>query len=179
MGKHAQPSRRSSSRHFRAALIGGAILAAGLVGGTVSSFTDSATSDIDITAGTIDLYVNSGGSDSKTVTLPQMSPFGPGNSDTRTFLLKNTGSLPMAVDLSTARHLGTATFLDRLTGTVTVDGLEVYTGPLSGAAFNDVLIAANSDVTVGVTVEWIEGPDDNSWAGVYVTARMTFAAESV
>lgn len=149
------------------------------VGGvaTVASFNDSATSTITANAGTIDLYTNTGGADSKSTVIDTgVTKWAPGSTSTRSLTLKNTGSLPIKVTLATTH---TANGLaDRLHTTIKVNGSEVYSGMLSASSFGgaNVAIPAGGSVPVEVTITWISDRFDDLWASKTDSTVFTFNA---
>lgn len=175
MGKHSAAVRPASRMTKTKIVISiGAVLSMGAFA-THAAFTDSANTSINVSAGTINLLVNTTGTDTKTATMDLGNAWGPGHTDNRTFTLKNTGTLPISVDMSaTSLPGGLAGTLD-----VSVDAGSgvTYQGLLATMSFNDLIINPGTSATVAFNTSWIEdGGNDNAWQGKTDTITMTFAA---
>lgn len=151
------------------------------VGATMSALTDQSTTDVKVTAGTIDL--TAGGSKEMVLNL-NIDNWYPGASSVGNEIdLKNSGTLPLQVTLATTHNGGVTGLSNRLTttiknGTATVSAA----GTKMNAATFDAPILIEPGATAHLTVDavWDTGSDDdNEWAGRADEVTYTFNAVNV
>ena len=182
MGKHSMNTKGSLKKKILASLAVLTVTGVVGVGATMSALTDSATTNVTVDAGTINLQTNTGGVDSKSTTLDLgVTKWYPGATASRTITLKNTGTLPMNVNLATTVSGGTTGLASKLTTTITnTTSTPVVLSPagtlMRSATFSNLRINAGQSVTLKVDVVWTSGADDNSWSGKTDTVTYTFNA---
>lgn len=170
----------SKSSWFKKAAIGTAVVAMAAVGGlsTVSAFSDSATSNVTVTAGSIGL--KAGGSDTFNVAIPEVNK--PGATVTKQIVLTNTGTIPLTYTANTV-----APTLNTLAAALDV----TVTGGTPAAAIGTTsklnafkittprTIAAGGTDTLNVTFTWPSGNTaavDNALQGKLGDSVITFTA---
>lgn len=182
MGKHSMNIKGSLRKKILASLAVLTVTGVVGVGATMSALTDSATTNVTVDAGTINLQTNTGGVDSKSTPLYfNVDEWYPGATDSKTFKLKNKGTLPINVNLVTTASGGTTGLASKLTTTITnTTSVYVVLSPkgtlMRSATFSNLRINAGQEVTLKVDVVWTSGADDNNWAGKTDTVTYTFNA---
>lgn len=168
----------SKSSWLKKAAIGTAVAAMVSVGGisTIAAFSDTATSNVSVTAGNIELKV--GGADSFAVALPEITK--PGTSATKTITVTNTGTLPLTYTANTVAPTEN-TLAPALDVTVTAGTPAVAIGTsskLSAFKIPTQSIAAGGTQVLNVTFTWPNGTAavDNALMGKKGDAVITFTA---
>lgn len=149
------------------------------VGATTSAFTDEATATTTVTAGTIDLKVN----DTKSVTFhlgTAGTKWAPGMTQTSTLTLKNSGTLPMTVNMATTTTGSTTGLANKLTTTITnTTGTPEVLQPsviMKNAKITNLVIPAGGTAALKIDAVWPTGTNDNTFAGKTDTVTYTFSA---
>lgn len=157
-----------------------ALTAAGLlmVGGNAvhALWADNAQMSTTITTGTVNINIdgNEGNPTPYPITLP-ITQFAPGITTSKTISIKNTGTLPVTLDMVTTNSGGPTGLASALNGALTLPGNAGYSGPLSAATLTGKAIApgATADIAIKVTA-----PADlaNSFQGLTDTVTFGFTA---
>lgn len=182
MGKHSMNTKYSLKKKILASLAVLTVTGVVGVGATMSALTDSSTTTVTVDAGTIDLQAKTTGTYSKSTTLDLgVTKWYPSATASRTITLRNSGTLPINVNLATTASGGTTGLASKLTTTITnTTPTSVVLSPagtvMRSATFSNLRINAGQEVTLKVDVVWTSGADDNNWAGKTDTVTYTFNA---
>lgn len=143
---------------------------------TYAGFTDSGSTDITATAGSINLAMGASGT-SKTAAINLGTALVPGGSiANQTITLRNTGTLPMKV---TGAVTGTPGNLANTMTVVIKEGTtQLYSGKMSTMAIANFTLAASGTKTLTLTFTWPNGtPEvDNALMGASANTDLTFSA---
>lgn len=168
---HTSDLAGSVKKHWKP-LVGAALLVGSLaVVGTSAAFTDTAAITADISTGTLDIKV-----DEKDGTIALdlgATTLKPGDSKTKTFVLKNSGSLAATV---TASSSSSKTLTDVMTADLKNGATSVYSGKLSGLALSAIDLAPGASTTMTLTVE-LPASVDNSFQSK--SDALTFSLSAV
>lgn len=168
----------SKSGWLKKAAIGTAVAAIVSVGGisTIAAFSDTATSNVTVTAGSIDLKV--GGFDTFNVALPEITK--PGTTVTKQITVTNTGTLPLTYIANTVAPTAN-TLASALDVTVTTGTPAVAIGTaskLNAFKIPTQSIPAGGTQILDVKFTWANGSAavDNALMGKSGDAVITFTA---
>lgn len=172
--KHSAKSSRSD--RFKKIVMGAAILGVVSVGSvaTVSAFSSSATSNVTVTAGSIDLKV--GGADTFPISLSEINK--PSATVTKTVTVSNPGTLPLKYTASTSAIA--ANILAPVIDVVVTPqgGTAMASQKLNKLALPETTLAAGGSQTYTMVFTWPNGTAavDNALMGAKGDAVITFNA---
>lgn len=174
MGKHAKPATQRKPPQL-VTLGMCALLSIGGVS-TVAAFSDTATSAVTVSAGSVKL--TAGGKDS--VALDFGTGWYPGKTATKNVILKNAGTLALKYTMDITGTPGTLSKkLDaKLTatnaaGTVTT----LFTGKLNALGTTTKRsLAVGASETLKLTLTWTASTDDNTYQSASGNSTITFTA---
>lgn len=157
--------------------IGALAVSAVAVGGvaTFANFTDSATSPITVTAGKIDLKLNSVNS----FPIDLGSTMKPGDSVVRTVSVQNNGTIPLTYTANTTGATGTlAPVVDVKIEDVTGTASTIGTTKLNAMVLPSKIIAGGSKQDLKLTFTWVSGTPavDNPLQGGTAAATLNLSA---
>lgn len=166
----------SKPSNFKKIVTGAAVLGILSIGSiaTISAFSDTATSNVSVTAGSIGL--NIGGVESFPINLSEITK--PGDTVTKTVILNNTGTLPL-------KYTGTTSAIPANTLAPVIDVVVKPTGgtalaskKLNALTFPEATIAGSASQTLELTFTWPQGTAavDNALMGKKGDAIITFNA---
>lgn len=170
--------RKSHSKvsNLKKAVFGFAAASLIAVGGvsTVSAFSDEATSNITVKAGTIDLKV--GGTKSMAVTLP--ATMKPGDTATPpSFKVTNTGTIPLTYTVKTAT--GSGKLAEALNVTIKKTATDPgVTTKLNAVNIPATTLAAGASADFSMVVNWPSTASDNTYQGTDGATTLEFVAIS-
>lgn len=172
--KHS--AKTSDPSKFKKLVMGVAVLGIVSVGSvaTVSAFSSSATSNVTVTAGSIDLKV--GGQDTFAVDLPEIVK--PGDTITKTVIVTNTGTLPLKYTASTSA-IAANTLAPVIDVVVTpTPGTALASKKLNALTLPETTIAAGGTQTLSMKFTWPNGTAavDNALMGKKGDSIITFTA---
>lgn len=179
MTKHATPSVFGRLKRSKVAIATLGVVGILAVGGTAVSalWVDTAAVETTITTGTVDINVdgNEGNPTAYTFTLP-ITQFAPGVTTSKTLTVKNNGTLPVTLAMSTANSAGAGGLATALTSSMTLSGTAAYSGALSAATFTAKPLAPGASAPLAITVTAPAGLA-NTFQGKTDTITFTFTAE--
>lgn len=157
---------------FKKASIGIALVATLSIGsiGTIAGFTDNATSNVTVQAGTVDLTVDS----LKAITLDFGSTMKPGDSVTKNVTVKNTGTLPLNYSIKATGTPGK--LAEKLTASVKPGSAAASVSTLKTVNTPNKVLASGASETVAIIVSWTAGTTDDSYQGTDGTTVLNFSA---
>lgn len=154
-------------------LAGSALLLAGSIGvvGTAASFTDTAAITADISTGSLDINVD--GKDGTIALDLGATNLKPGDTKTKTFVLKNSGSLAASV---TASSSSSKTLTDVMTAVLKNGSTQVYSGSLTGLSVSAIDLEPGASSTLSLSVT-LPASVDNSYQSK--TDKLTVSLSAV
>lgn len=163
-------TREFVKKHWKP-LIGAALLV-GSVGvvGTSAAFTDTAAITADITTGSLDINVD--GKDGTIALDLGATTLKPGDTKTKTFVLKNSGTLTATV---TAASTSSKTLTDVMTADLKNGSTSVYSGTLSGLSLNAIDLAPGASTTMSLSVT-LPAATDNTYQSKTDALTLTLSA---
>lgn len=174
MGKHAKPTTKRKSPQL-VTLGMCALLSIGGVS-TVAAFSDTATSAVTVSAGSVKL--TAGGAES--FALDFGTGWYPGRTANKNVILKNAGTLPLKYTMditgtpgTLSKKLDAKVTAKNAAGTVTT----LFTGKLNllGTTTGRSLAVGVSE-TINLTLTWPAGTDDNTYQSASGNSTITFTA---
>jgi len=169
MGRHVARNRKTK----RSPLLLVGALAALSIGGvsTVAAFTSSATSPVTVAAGSINLTAG----DKTSYTMDFGTGWKPGQTSSKTVILKNTGSIPLKYTMAVTGTPGT--LAKKLDATAKVGSTSLYTGKLSVIKTTAArTLAAGASETISLGLTWAPAADDNTYQSASGNTTITFTA---
>lgn len=169
-------SRKSlKSGWAKKAVVGLAVTSIFAIGGaaTISAFQDSATSDVTISSGSIDLNIN----DVKSYPLTFGTAWAPGTSQTQSVTVSNQGTLPL--DFSATTVGATSGELAKALDVTVKRGSEtIASGKLNNLSIPSTELAANASVPLDITITWNSTGSDNDYMDANGNTTLLFSAAS-
>lgn len=175
MAAHKKSSAKVSN--LKKAVFGFAAASLIAVGGvsTVSAFSDEATSNITVKAGTIDLQLNN----AKTTTIALPTTMKPGDVlPAQTITVRNTGSIPLKYTVTSSSAAGSLADVLDVTIKKNVADTTGTKSKLSAVNIPSTSVAAGTTETFSVQVTWPQGSNDNSYQGKDGATTLNFVATS-
>lgn len=173
----ARHRKKVKGNFYRKAVGVAAVLALTSLGtvATQSAFSDSATSSVTATAGSIELGLNAAAA--KTFPIALGTALVPGGTVTRTVAIHNSGTLPMKYTASNTTATS-GTLASTMNVVITSGGATLYTGKMNAISIPQRTLAANSNETLSMAFTWPNGTPavDNPLMGTNANTVLTFNA---
>lgn len=160
-------------RALRLGIVGAAFLAICSLGSmaTVASFSDTSTSPITIQSGTI--ILTAGGTANYPIDFG--TNWQPGETVTKTFTMKNSGTLPLSYRATTTAA-GSGVLAKKLDAVVKSNGVQSFSGKLNAVNATPVTLDPGQSHTFSLTLTWTPAADDDAYQNTSGNTVITFNA---